>query len=87
MARPGRNAARDIGVTFEDYYPYTPGDQACAGLNGDWPNRLAKITGWQYLNGNPGAMKEYIATYGADHGLPRRLPGLLQLRHRRLPAT
>jgi C1A family cysteine protease len=59
------NAARDIGITFENYYPYTPGDQACAGLNADWPNRLAKITAWQYLNSNPAAMKEYISTYGS----------------------
>jgi len=59
------NASRDTGITFEDYYPYTAGDQACSGLNADWPNRLAKVNTWQFLNSNPAAMKEYIATYGA----------------------
>ncbi len=38
------NAARDIGVTFDNYYPYTAGDQACTGLNADWPNHLAKVS-------------------------------------------
>ena len=35
------------------------------GLNADWPNRLAKVSTWQFLNGNAATMKEYIATYGA----------------------
>jgi len=59
------NASRDTGVTFEDYYPYTAGDQACSGLNADWPNHLAKVTAWQFLNGNPAGMKEYISTFGS----------------------
>jgi C1A family cysteine protease len=59
------NAARDKGVTFEDYYPYTAGDQNCSGLNADWQNRRANITQWQGLNGNAAGMKEYISTYGA----------------------
>jgi hypothetical protein len=59
------DAARDGGITFEDYYPYTAGDQDCTGLNPDWPNRCAHITAWQSLTGNPGAMKEYISTYGS----------------------
>ncbi|MCU0265156.1 MAG: C1 family peptidase, partial [Actinomycetia bacterium] len=59
------NAARDSGVTFEDYYPYTPGDQACSGLNADWPNHLAKVVSWQFLNGNPAGMKQFISTYGS----------------------
>jgi C1A family cysteine protease len=59
------NACRDTGITFEDYYPYTAGDQNCSGLNADWPNRLAKVTAWQYLNSNPAGMKEYLSTYGA----------------------
>jgi len=59
------NASRDTGVTFEDYYPYTAGDQDCSGLNADWPNHLAKVTAWQYLNNNPAGMKEYISTYGS----------------------
>jgi C1A family cysteine protease len=59
------NAARTTGVTFEDYYPYTAGDQNCTGLNADWPNRLAKVTNWAFLNGNAASMKEYISSYGA----------------------
>ena len=59
------NAARNTGVTFEDYYPYTAGDQDCTGLNADWPNRLAKVTNWAFLNGNAASMKQYISTYGA----------------------
>jgi C1A family cysteine protease len=60
------NAARDSGVTFEDYYPYVAGDQdGNALINPDWPNRLAKATAWQLLSGDAGAMKQYISTYGA----------------------
>jgi C1A family cysteine protease len=59
------NAARDKGVTFEDYYPYTAGDQNCTGLNADWPNRVAKVTTWTALTGNAATMKQYISTYGS----------------------
>jgi C1A family cysteine protease len=59
------NAARNTGITFEDYYPYTAGDQDCTGLNADWPNRLAKVTNWAFLNGNASSMKQYISSYGA----------------------
>lgn len=59
------NAARDTGVTFEDYYPYTAGDQACSGLNADWPNRLAKVSSWQGLTNDPAGMKQFISTYGS----------------------
>ncbi len=52
-------------MTFENYYPYTPGEQDYTGLNADWPNRIVKVTDWQYLNGNPAGMKEHISTYGA----------------------
>jgi C1A family cysteine protease len=31
------DAFRDIGVTFEDYFPYTPGNSGGAMLNADWP--------------------------------------------------
>ena len=58
------NAARDQGVAFEDYFPYTPSQQACA-VNADWPNHCAKITAWTNLTGNPAGMKEHIATYGS----------------------
>lgn len=59
------NAARDSGVTFEDYYPYTAGDQDGSTLNPDWPNRVAKVSAWDALNGDPGGMKEHISAYGA----------------------
>jgi papain like protease len=59
------SAARNTGVTFEDYYPYTAGDQDCTGLNADWPNRLAKVTNSLFLAGDAATMKEYISTYGA----------------------
>jgi C1A family cysteine protease len=58
------NAARDQGVAFEDYFPYTAQQQACA-VNADWPNHMAKINAWQYLTSNPAGMKEHISTYGA----------------------
>jgi len=58
------NACQNNGVTFEDYFPYTAGDQAC-NVNADWPNKLAKVTSWQNITGNVPAMKQYISTYGA----------------------
>lgn len=58
------NAARDTGVAFEDYFPYTAGDQACA-VNADWPNRMGKVAGVAGLAGNPAGMKEHISTYGS----------------------
>jgi len=57
-------ACQSNGITFEDYYPYTAGDQNCA-VNADWPNKLAKVTAWQNITGNVAAMKQYISTYGA----------------------
>src|SRR3954466_9911160 len=32
----GRRPAKNNGITFEDYFPYTAGDQNCA-VNADWP--------------------------------------------------
>jgi papain like protease len=57
--------ARTSGITFENYYPYSAADQDCTGLNGDWPNRLAKVRSWAFLGGNAALMKERISTYGA----------------------
>jgi len=62
------NAFKNIqakGLTFEDYYPYTAGDQDCTGLNADWPNRLAKVTAWTSLTGDAAAMKQNISSYGS----------------------
>lgn len=58
--------AQSAGVTFEDYYPYTAGDQdGNSRINADWPNRLAKVTASQNVTGNALRMKECISTYGA----------------------
>jgi C1A family cysteine protease len=57
--------ARDKGVTFEDYYPYTAGDQNCSNLNADWPNHLAKVTAFENISGNAAKMKESISAYGS----------------------
>lgn len=58
-------ACRDIGITYEEYFPYTAGNTGGAVLNGDWPNRLARIPGFVDMTGNPAAMKQHIYTYGA----------------------
>jgi C1A family cysteine protease len=56
-------ACRDTGVTFEDYMPYQAGGGGT--LNPDWPNKLAKLTGFQTLTGNVAAIKQHISTHGA----------------------
>jgi C1A family cysteine protease len=57
---------RDKGLTFEDYFPYTAGDQAC-NVNADWPNRNAKIATMQQLT-TTAAMKDWVSTHGAISG-------------------
>ncbi len=57
--------ARDTGVTFEDYYPYTAGDQDGSALNADWPNRLARVASFENISNDAAKMKEHISTYGA----------------------
>jgi C1A family cysteine protease len=59
------DAFRDIGVTFEDYFPYTAGNSGGATLNSDWPNRLAKVTGWEEHTSDPAAIKSWISSHGA----------------------
>lgn len=61
---PALDAARDKGVTFDDYFPYTAGDQAC-NVNADWPNHLCKATSWTSLTNNIAGMKQYISQYGS----------------------
>lgn len=58
-------AAKNSGVSFEDYYRYTAGDQNCSNLNADWPNRVALVTDFSMITGDAAAMKEAISTYGA----------------------
>ena len=58
--------AQSSGVTFEDYYPYTAGDQdGNTKINANWRNRLAKVTAWADISGNALAMKDRISRYGA----------------------
>ncbi|CAA9379114.1 MAG: hypothetical protein AVDCRST_MAG75-809 [uncultured Propionibacteriaceae bacterium] len=58
--------AQNSGVTMEDYYPYSSGDQdGNSLLNADWPNRMAKVSAWADITGNAVQMKERISTYGA----------------------
>jgi C1A family cysteine protease len=57
--------ANSGGVTLEDYFPYTAGDQGTGGLNADWPNRLTKVTAFEMITGDAAKMKTYISTYGA----------------------
>ncbi|MEZ4910239.1 MAG: C1 family peptidase [Saprospiraceae bacterium] len=51
------------GVTEENYYPYSAGDQNCSGRLTGWDSRLSKITGYSKINGIE-AIKEYVATKG-----------------------
>jgi C1A family cysteine protease len=58
--------AKNTGVTFENYYPYTAGDQdGNSRINSDWPNHVALVTDWASITNNALLMKERIATYGA----------------------
>ena len=58
--------AKSTGVTFEDYYPYTAGDQdGKAKINKDWANRIAKVQNFENISGNALKMKEAISKYGA----------------------
>ncbi|MGL4743155.1 MAG: C1 family peptidase [Dermatophilaceae bacterium] len=55
--------AAGIGITFEDYFPYSAGGGGT--LDGDWPNRLAKAVGVSDLTGDPARIKEHLYRYGA----------------------
>jgi C1A family cysteine protease len=65
LPEPLLEKARDSGITFEDYFPYTPGDQDSSKLNADWPNRRAKAVNWTNDTNDPAAIKRNIATYGS----------------------
>ncbi|RIH86702.1 Papain family cysteine protease [Calidithermus terrae] len=58
------DALRDKGVTDEAHYPYTAADQNCSGLVAGWENFVLKISTYDTLSNNAGAMKEFIATNG-----------------------
>jgi C1A family cysteine protease len=55
--------AATIGITFEDYFPYSAGGGGT--LDGDWPNRLATAVGVTDLTGDPAKIKEHLYRYGA----------------------
>jgi C1A family cysteine protease len=58
-------ACRSAGITYEDYFRYTPWDQGCGGLNPDWANRHVKVTDHRDITDRAAAMKHHIATYGS----------------------
>jgi C1A family cysteine protease len=62
---PALTMSRDVGVTFEDYFPYSPGNSSGAVLNSDWPNRLARSVDVTDGTGDPAAIKAHISQYGA----------------------
>ncbi|MBN1174187.1 MAG: hypothetical protein JXA67_18595 [Micromonosporaceae bacterium] len=65
LPKPAVEACRDIGITYENYFPYTPRNSGGASLNSDWPNRLARATDMIDATGNAAQMKEHIATFGS----------------------
>ncbi|WP_077800216.1 C1 family peptidase [Streptomyces sp. JHA26] len=65
LPEPLLEKARDSGITFEDYFPYTDRNQDSSKLNPDWPNRHAKVVNWTNDTNDPAAIKRDIATYGS----------------------
>jgi C1A family cysteine protease len=62
---PALTFCKDAGVTFEDYFPYTPGNSGGAVLNPDWSNRLGSAIDVREVTGDPATIKEQIVQYGA----------------------
>jgi C1A family cysteine protease len=60
---PALDSFRDIGVSDDTCYPYTPGDQNCTNLCGDWKARVVKITAWQEIS-SATAMKDWLSSKG-----------------------
>ncbi|MFF5184107.1 C1 family peptidase [Streptomyces sp. NPDC000345] len=65
LPEPLLEKARDAGITFDDYFPYTPQNQDGSKLNPDWPNRRANVVNWTNDTNDPVAIKRNIATYGS----------------------
>ncbi|MBO4207504.1 C1 family peptidase [Micromonospora echinofusca] len=65
LPEPALGACCDKGVTTEECYPYTAGDQNCTGLDPNWQNSRAVVTQWQDVSGNPASMKRALALYGS----------------------
>ncbi|WP_024875536.1 C1 family peptidase [Saccharomonospora piscinae] len=53
---------RDLGVTFEDYYPYR--DDGAGALNPGWPDRLARAHDVVDLSRDPAAIKRHLYAHG-----------------------
>lgn len=53
---------RDLGVTFEDHYPYT--EDGSGALAAGWRERLARASDVVDLSRDPVAIKEHLWTYG-----------------------
>ena len=60
------DACRDLGLAFEQSYPYVAGDQDCTGLDPGWQSRHVTVAGRTQLSG--AAIKEWIATRGPVTG-------------------
>lgn len=60
------NKAKEKGVTFEEHFPYTAGDQNCA-LTGGWRDALATPTGFRKLD-TRAKMKDWISKHGSITG-------------------
>jgi C1A family cysteine protease len=58
--------AAEKGVTFDEYFRYTAGDQNCA-VQGGWTDAVATATGHTHLD-SPAKMKEWISTKGSITG-------------------
>jgi C1A family cysteine protease len=53
------------GVTLEDYYPYTSGEQACSNLHPDWRSRHLKVSASRDVTHDAAAMKRHISRFGS----------------------
>jgi len=65
LPAPALGFCRDVGVTFEDYFPYTPGNSGGQTLNPDWPHRLALASAVADVTQDPVAIKDQIIRYGS----------------------
>jgi len=58
--------AKSKGVTFEEYFPYTAGDQSCA-LHSGWQDYLATCTSYSKISGRA-QIKDWLANKGSVTG-------------------
>jgi C1A family cysteine protease len=60
---PALDCFKNTGVTAEQCYPYTAGDQNCTGLCSDWQKQATKITSWREII-SIADMKGWLSTKG-----------------------